>query len=195
MKLQKVSTRSLLCYISHAKQTSDTSPASRQKALLQSQAKGKIGLKAIRTLQDLYPSSPLPDQILLSLLAFASSHDPWTTPSSLFDSTHMLSSPSQSIRLHSQDFIIQFLLQSFIRPLFSKSKPSTVTAAGRKAMPSSGPQPKYDVSEMDRKSRPWKYDAIYSVTVFGWAIQNVPVCPLSSFPLLNHIKPHKTSSW
>jgi hypothetical protein len=184
----------LLFYISYAKQTSDTTLASRQKALLQTRAKGKIGLKAIRTLQGLLPCSPLPDQILLSLLAFTSSHDPWTAPSSLSDSTHILSSSSQTSHLHSQDFIIQFLLQSFIRPLFSKSKPSTVTAAGRKAMPSSGPQPKYDISEMDRNSRPWKYEAAYSVTVFGWAIENVPVYPLLSFPLLNHIQPHKISS-
>lgn len=84
------------------------------------------------------------------------------------------------MQIRSEEFVVDFILQKFIRPLFSKSKPDTITTAGRKAIPSSAPRKPFDVAELERASRPWKYDAVYSVTVFGWMVENVSVSPNSN---------------
>lgn len=115
----------------------------------------------------------LDPQILLSLLAFTNARDPWTIPSTLTSAKSLLS--KHSGQLSSADFVIKFLIQSFIRPLFSKSKPSAITSTGRKAMETSAPPKKIDFNELDQSSKPWKYDAVYAVTVFGWAAENVSV--------------------
>ena len=70
------------------------------------------------------------------------------------------------------------VLSDLLRPLFSKSRPATVTASGRKAEfvePS-----RYDNASAEAEARkPWKYDRRYAVTVFEWAVQHSDV---SLFP-------------
>jgi hypothetical protein len=82
------------------------------------------------------------------------------------------------------DFIIDFLLQSIIRPLFSKSKPAAITAAGRKSMPSSAPPRNYNISEsLDPARKPWKYTSPFSIAVLEWAVTNSSVNNPSFLPI------------
>lgn len=142
--------------------------------------KGTLGLSALKYLLGFFPESPnksstqLDPNILTAILAFTSSRDSWTTSAAQGLAQSLLSFYTSQI--HSKEFIIDHVIQSFIRPLFSKSKPEAITSTGRKAMPTSAPPKKHDVAELDRGSRPWKYEAPYSVTVFAWAVNNASVC-------------------
>jgi hypothetical protein len=154
---------------------SDRSTASRQKALTLAHQKATLGLQSLQTLITQLSSprpSTLDPRIVLSLIAFTSLQDLWTTPTTLQLSQSLLS--LYTTQTHSPDFILTSLLNTFIRPIFSHSKPSTITSSGRKAMPSSAPAPKFDAGA-ERSSKPWKYEVVYAVRVFAWAVEKAPV--------------------
>ncbi|RWA13045.1 hypothetical protein EKO27_g2072 [Xylaria grammica] len=73
-------------------------------------------------------------------------------------------------------FITEDVLTGFLRPLFAKSRPSTVTASGR---PAAFPEPPSRYSQGDgfggaddvTVTKPWKYTQRYAVTVFEWAVE------------------------
>lgn len=69
---------------------------------------------------------------------------------------------------------MNFLLQGCIRPLFSRSRPSTVTETGRKAIESSKPLKRFDV-EAEKRDKPWKYREVYAVTVLVWVVEHASV--------------------
>ncbi|KAI0539963.1 hypothetical protein GGR58DRAFT_462652 [Xylaria digitata] len=74
-------------------------------------------------------------------------------------------------------FITENVLTGFLRPLFAKSRPTTVTASGR---PAAFPEPASRYSQGDgfggaddaSVTKPWKYRQRYAVTVFEWAVEN-----------------------
>jgi hypothetical protein len=133
------------------------------------------GLVAIQSLLDLHtnPNPAISPQILRSLLAFTSSRDSWTTPLSLSTTAAILSRYQQQTQ--SKDFIVDYVLQGFIRPLFSKAKPEAVTASGRKAMPSSAPRRRFDVKDEEERTRPWMHDVPQTVSIFEWAVKSSSV--------------------
>ncbi|TVY64214.1 Uncharacterized protein LSUE1_G007653 [Lachnellula suecica] len=158
--------------------------ASRERALALTHQKASLGLQSLQILisqlSSLRPST-LDPKILLTLIAFTSPADPWTTPTTTQLSSSVLA--LYTTQTHSEDFILRSILNTIIRPLFSLSKPSTITSAGRKAMPSSGPLPKHDVAA-ERSSKPWKYETIYAIRIFSWAIENAPPRTISqNWPL------------
>ena len=112
-------------------------------------------------------------ETLLTLLSFTSPRDPWSTPFTLRTSTYLLS--LHTAQTETTDFITNFLLQSIIRPLFSKSKPIAVTSSGRKSMPTSAPPKKFDAGGNNRSTKPWKYEAPYTITVLEWTVLNSSV--------------------
>ncbi|TVY43250.1 Uncharacterized protein LSUB1_G000919 [Lachnellula subtilissima] len=147
--------------------------ASRGMVLSLTHHKAALGLESLQILiaQLSYPRpSAIDPKIIITLITFSSTMDPWTTPAILSRSTSLLS--LYTSQTHTQDLIIT-LLNTFIRPLFSHSKPSTVTSSGRKAMPSSAPLPKYDVAA-ERTSKPWKYETVYAVRVLSWVVETSP---------------------
>lgn len=82
-------------------------------------------------------------------------------------------------------FITEDVLTDFLRPLFAKSRPATVTVSGR---PAAFPEPPsrygqgegFGGGEEILNAKPWKYTRRYAVTVFGWAVENTDV---SNLPL------------
>lgn len=87
----------------------------------------------------------------------------------------LLSHASVQNRALTGDFLINYVLQSFIRPLFSKSKPTTITAAGGPAIQSSAPKPRTTTELLIREAKPWKYEKPCSIPVLEWAVANIPV--------------------
>ena len=134
----------------------------------------KYGFKCLATLQALYPYPPkeLDYSILLAAIAY-SSRETWTTPDLAKSTSSLLSTHAH--QTSTPEFIIVYLLQGFIRPLFSKSRPSTVTETGRKAMPSSAPHKHFDF-DTEKRNKPWKYQDVYAVTVFEWTVEKASVC-------------------
>lgn len=104
----------------------------------------------------------------MSLIAY-SSRDSWSTDEISNLVAELMEEKSD--QLHSSTFIIDHILQKFIRPSFSRSRPTTVTETGRKAMPSSEPSKHFDIAA-EKRNKPWKYRDVYAVTVFEWAVEN-----------------------
>ncbi|KAH6635214.1 hypothetical protein B0J18DRAFT_472244 [Chaetomium sp. MPI-SDFR-AT-0129] len=76
-------------------------------------------------------------------------------------------------------FITETVLQSYLRPLFSRSRPATVTASGRKAAypdqddsGAGGPRRGgASLLEETAQTKPWKYTDLRAVPVLGWAVK------------------------
>ncbi|KAI0401788.1 hypothetical protein F4802DRAFT_395711 [Xylaria palmicola] len=74
-------------------------------------------------------------------------------------------------------FVADDVLTGFLRPLFAKSRPTTVTASGR---PAAFPDPRPRYAQGDgfggeddvAATKPWKYARRYAITVFQWAVEN-----------------------
>ncbi|KAH7355234.1 hypothetical protein BKA65DRAFT_497960 [Rhexocercosporidium sp. MPI-PUGE-AT-0058] len=166
----------------------DSTNASRQKALHAVRRKGVLGLQSLLKLLTLsdhsQPSTAISNQILISILAFTSPRDIWSTPTSLSTTAELLAVPSIQRTLQEPEFIPADVLQRFIRPLFSASKPSTVTSAGRKAMPTSAPLKRYDFNE-ERANKPWMYEKVYAITILEWAVGAISTTTLqTTWPLI-----------
>jgi hypothetical protein len=159
----------------------DASYLSREETLRIARQKGIAGLSTLQSLLSLYTKSPsiLDPQILLSLIAFTSARDPWTTPLAVSNTTSVLSKHAH--QTHTPSFIIDYILQQFIRPLFAKSKPEAITASGRKAMPSSAPPRRFESADQELTSKRWMYQVPYTITVFEWIVANSSVSSL--FPV------------
>ncbi|KAI1125949.1 hypothetical protein F5Y10DRAFT_222060 [Nemania abortiva] len=90
------------------------------------------------------------------------------------------SDQTQTPRAEKVRFITEDVLIGFLRPLFAKSRPTTVTASGR---PAAFPEPPPRYAQGDgfgfgggeddvAVKKPWKYARRYAVTVFEWAVEN-----------------------
>ncbi|KAI1336057.1 hypothetical protein F5Y15DRAFT_419273 [Xylariaceae sp. FL0016] len=156
------------------------------------QIKGSLCLHILDSLQTLYPARlSLPPDLLTSITAYTFPSDPWSTPAAqktahalLSRHFHLSEDKSQAKNKAKQEdlltpFITRTILHSFLRPLFSAARPSTITPSGRKAeftTPS-----RYDAVERENPvSKPWKYNHAYAVTVFAWAVEHADP------PLLSH---------
>ncbi|KAI1108327.1 hypothetical protein F5Y14DRAFT_445539 [Nemania sp. NC0429] len=166
---------------------------------------GLLGLRILSQLIALAPRGGLvfPARTLLSVVAFTDRHDPWTSDSCAQLARSLLShafggttplphlprdaeagrekSPIEKRTAASASdqaaFITEDVLTGFLRPLFAKSRPTTVTASGR---PAAFPEPPPRYSQGDgfggggdvTAAKPWKYARRYAVTVFAWAVEN-----------------------
>ncbi|KAK6953908.1 hypothetical protein Daesc_003870 [Daldinia eschscholtzii] len=153
------------------------------------QRKGDLGLKALDALTKL-PSQAkplqLPRPVLLRITAFTNPSDPWTTAESSALSQSLLSAHLEDDS-QTRSFIVEDILTGFLRPLFSKSRPATITASGRKAEfvePS-----RYDGAVRESsETKPWKYVHRYAVTVFEWAVQHADATLLQAhWPLFTPV--------
>ncbi|KAJ6119751.1 hypothetical protein N7523_004031 [Penicillium sp. IBT 18751x] len=107
-------------------------------------------------------SSP---DVILAVASFTSREDPWTTEDSLMEATMHLSVTCQSQRWS----IIECLLKEKIRPLFAKTKNPAITSEGRKNL-HPVPPTRFDGSNLDDSTRPWKNTDIYAASVLSWII-------------------------
>ncbi|POS87921.1 hypothetical protein EPUL_000726, partial [Erysiphe pulchra] len=147
--------------------------AQKQAALDRIRHIGELGLSSILCLHSLFPEDydkKLDDHIIFSLLAFSSISDPWTTQNSLDLANGLLSVYRAEIL--QQEFIEKSVLLSFIRPLFSASKPKAVTTSGYAAIPSYTPREPHDFSAWDLASKPWRLDTCYALSVLSWVVNH-----------------------
>ncbi|KAF7523879.1 hypothetical protein G7054_g11619 [Neopestalotiopsis clavispora] len=135
-------------------------------------AKGEVGLAFLESLQDTLKVT-LDPKVLVAVTAFTSTQDPWTTPAAQASAQTILDAALGNKPGAKETLITSTILTTFLRPLFSRSRPATVTASGRKAefieptryAGSAGPD---DPTEAELK--PWKHAHAYAVTVLAWAV-------------------------
>ncbi|TAQ86974.1 hypothetical protein B7494_g4709 [Chlorociboria aeruginascens] len=143
--------------VPHDEIPDDTTPSERAKSLHHTRYKATLGLQSLTYLQTLSSQSPGPS-LLLTLLAFNDARDSWTTPTAHSQAHALLT--YYSSHLHSSSFLVDHLLQETIRPLFSKSKPETITSTGRKAMPSSAPPRRWVMNNIENDQIPNQWPLI-----------------------------------
>lgn len=188
------------CLRPGANALADSPPTPYPRPVLIARHKGILGLNALQILNapDESPRrNPTLPKVLLAIVAFTSTRDPWTTfLTSQYAYVLLDTFKTQSLN---DEFLIKFVLSDFIRPLFSKSRPETVTVSGRRAMPSSAPLRPHNFKEAEMAMKPWRYDYPYSITVFEWAVNNVSVSHPSPSPVLTDSPQKKTfnnnSNW
>lgn len=118
-------------------------------------------------------ASTMPE-VLLSLLAFTHLDDTWNSKPAYEVSKDALDHQSQEV--HTGTFIVDYVLKGFIRPLFAKSTPQTITSQGRKApIENLGNRIIEVASSPDAISKPWKCRDIHAVTVFKWVVTTADV--------------------
>ncbi|KAK7996798.1 hypothetical protein PG989_004838 [Apiospora arundinis] len=157
--------------------TEDAATAARTQFLF----KGELGLNILHALTSRHPSFTLNPPTLLSVVSYTNPQDPWTSDASAEIARNLLQSQFSPLEppprgekkkaaasSSKADFITDTLLTQHLRPLFSKSRPATVTASGRKAAFVEAP----DAAMLeDRAAKAWKYTHVYAVTVFDWAVR------------------------
>lgn len=112
--------------------------------------------------------------VLLSLLAFTQLGDTWNSKQAYEISMDALDHQSQEVLTGA--FIVDYVLKGFIRPLFAKSTPRTITSQGRKAADENlGNRITEMASSPDAISKPWKCRDIHTVTVFKWVVTRADV--------------------
>ncbi|KAF3767499.1 hypothetical protein M406DRAFT_252813, partial [Cryphonectria parasitica EP155] len=76
-----------------------------------------------------------------------------------------------SSHVQKDDFIVETILKGYLRPMFSRSRPRTVTASGRKAEFPDENDPHRGLTDETKEVKPWKYADHRSIAVFEWAVQ------------------------
>ncbi|KGY15579.1 hypothetical protein PABG_11572 [Paracoccidioides brasiliensis Pb03] len=135
-----------------------------------------VGVSVLQLLHSISPINELEIDdsvdVITSLAAFTCRKDPWTTETA-FNAASVILEGYESL-LRSQNraelaAILEEVLRKKVKPLFSKTKTPAVTAAGRKNVHPI-PQPRFDPSIFDPKSKPWKFKDLYVITVLSWVI-------------------------
>ena len=142
-----------------------------------------VGLQALwQLLQNYAPSRiALDRQGMLTLLALTDSDGLWSTEKITSLAGQIT---DQLLRDSDRDsFIVEDIFKGYLRPLFSKSRPSTVTGSGRKAeYQDPDLERERAIFHDERESKPWKYKDLRAVPAFAWAINQASV--RASHPLL-----------
>jgi hypothetical protein len=135
-----------------------------------------FALKSIKLLisYGLISEASTMSEVLLGLLAFTQLGDTWNSKPAYQISMDALDHQSQEV--HAGAFIVGYVLKGFIRPLFAKSTPQTITSQGRKAPNENlGNRIAQVASSPDAISKPWKCKDVHAVTVFKWVVTRADV--------------------
>lgn len=135
-----------------------------------------VGDAGLEILQLLFKGTSLkPDsQVLFTVIAFTDMIDPWTTDSTLSKAKEILRTQFEAL-VDETSFIGETILKDYLRPLFSKSRPPTVTASGRKAEYPEDADRLHGLLQDNGETKPWKYVDLRALPVFAWAVHRSSV--------------------
>ena len=131
------------------------------------------GLAVLSHLQEWAPMSPRePNVAVLTCLAsFSNEDDAWNCSKAREQALVLAEDYINSSHLPA---LLTRILQTRIKPLFSKSTNPAITRQGRKAI---DPIPSNATlhSDLDASTKPWKYRDVYIVTAFQWVLNHLSV--------------------
>lgn len=135
------------------------------------------GLELLHILDSDY-SLKLDDAVLLTLISFAYPSEPWSTEettcalaTALLDRQLARNNNDNDNDISLEDLLVEVVLKSYLRPLFSKSRPATVTPSGRKAAFQDEHDPHRGLSDETPAIKPWKYLDHRAIPVFHFAVR------------------------
>jgi hypothetical protein len=131
---------------------------------------GLIILSQLRKSAVLSPEEP-DIAVLTSLAAFSDENDTWNEPRAQKQASLLIEDYVKSGHLPA---LLTSMLETHVKPRFSKSKNPAITQQGRRAI---DPVPSNAAlhGDLDAGSKPWKYRDVYAVTVFQWVISHLSV--------------------
>lgn len=101
---------------------------------------------------------------------------PWATVEAGQLASQLLTTQRQATqRLASSDALVMTVLHDYLRPLLSQSRPSSVTASGRRAEFPQEQDISRGLADENGAVKPWKYLDHRAIAVFGWAIYEASV--------------------
>ncbi|ATZ55580.1 hypothetical protein BCIN_12g01630 [Botrytis cinerea B05.10] len=153
----------------------------------QCKEKYNLCILSIENLLSISPKTlqPPKNSTLLSLIPFTNTSYAWTTPQSQTTAITILDKYASYAK--SPEFLVNNLLRSFIRLIFSEAAtPESVTASSRKAFPSSAPPRHFDILESSPSKQPWRSNIPYTIPVLQWIVDIVPpdLLRAQAWPLL-----------
>ncbi|KAK4199679.1 mitochondrial CCA tRNA nucleotidyltransferase [Triangularia verruculosa] len=131
-------------------------------------ATATLGLECLKAIDNVFNPHILDDDTVLTLIAYSDPDQNWSdnpakTAKLVNDILKTYPFPNKA------DFITSTVLQSYLRPLFSKSKPSTITSSGRKAEYQTD-NSREGIPDDTAATKPWKFTDLRSIPVFSWAV-------------------------
>ncbi|KAK4165148.1 hypothetical protein QBC43DRAFT_288034 [Cladorrhinum sp. PSN259] len=146
-----------------------------------------LGVQAISALTNLISSATqLDTQVLLTIISFTTNpcSQKWTTPESARLASVILTTQftTTTTNLKKEEFIPKQVLQQYLRPLFSKSKPASVTSSGRKAAYTDPNQEdgRGGIPDDTSLTKPWKFTDLRAVPVVSWAVKEADEALIST---------------
>ena len=159
---------------------------------------GPYGLSVLLALSQ-HGDARLSEESMITVLSFTSVKDPWTATKE----TAALADDIVELQFCRPDynfevFVVDTILKGYLRPLFSKSKPASVTSSGRKAEFPEDSDAHRGLEQETAQSKPWKYADLRAIPVFHWAVTvafvSLPPCTQVERLLRDHrIKPSASS--
>jgi hypothetical protein len=140
-------------------------------------ATAEVGLSIVTRLQDYFPAegeptSALSVDALLTLMALGDTIDPWTTKEAADKAQEIANKIVDCLEgPEAAQWVIKNVLNQYLRPLFEKSKPTSVTLSGRPAAYSNSEEAERGLPDESRKTKPWKYRDLRSISVLSWTIK------------------------
>lgn len=118
----------------------------------------------------------LDDEVLFAFLVYSDENKTWASPKTKETARQLLEQQFSLPGGHTKEqFLTETLLQSYLRPLFSKCKPSSVTASGRKAEYADSDDRGESLPDDSARTKPWKYTDLRALPALAWAIREADV--------------------
>lgn len=171
----------------------DAEPPSYEEMASLSRETGPYGLEILDMLTRDHPPEALHNSnLLLTLISFTdppTSPESWTTPETRALATsilgrQLLSSASSAAAApsdhhHQQEdlvlLVVDIVLKTYLRPLFSKSRPATVTSSGRRAAFQGERDPLRGLGDETAAVKPWKYADHRAIPALHFAVRKAEV--------------------
>ncbi len=137
-----------------------------------------MGVEALEGLMKRIEPVRLDDDVLFALLVYSGylRKSPLASPKTKETAARLLeqqfSIPGSPTK---EKFIIDSILQKYLRPLFSKSKPASVTASGRRAEYPDTPTRGESMPDDSALTKPWKYTDLRAIPALFWVIHEADV--------------------
>lgn len=116
------------------------------------------------------------DQVLLTLTAFVDESEPWVPSVEVSTQASNLLDRLLGDARAKEQFMAGSVLQRYLRPLFSKSKPEAITSTGRKAAfvdPFRGRGE--GLPDDSAETKPWKFTDLRAIPAVAWVIREADV--------------------
>ncbi|KAL2135876.1 hypothetical protein VTI74DRAFT_6475 [Chaetomium olivicolor] len=130
----------------------------------------ELGLKVLEALIKQFSPGRLDDEVLLTLLALTDEAQEWSNPEIATISGTLLEQYFNTGALSKEQFITDTVLQRYLRPLFSRSKPASITASGRKAAYADNSATHGQIPDDTAVTKPWKYTDLRAIPAAAWAV-------------------------